>query len=88
MLQNPAPPTETDLGSSPLHDECKQTILRRISDVRRGRQCTASVYARRQSLKASEPDGGEPRGCESSQTRPRCRSGRARFAVTYSLALS
>lgn len=58
VLQSTAPPTETDLGSSPLHDECKQTILRRISAVRHCRQCTVSVHARRQSLKASEPDGG------------------------------
>lgn len=35
VLRNTVPPTETDLGSSPLHDECKQTIPGRISAVRR-----------------------------------------------------
>lgn len=82
VLQNAVPPTETDLGSYPLGDECKQTILRRISAARRGRQRTVSVYARCQSLKASGPVGGGSRGGrESLQTR-------LRFAVTYRLVPS
>lgn len=48
---NTAPWTETDLGSSPLHDECKQTILRRISAVESADNvqcvCATRVWRRR-----------------------------------------
>lgn len=87
-LGNSVPPAETDLGSSPLHDECKQTILGRISAVRRCRQCTVSVYAKRGSLKVPEPDRGVWGVDVSHCKRLRCWRGSTRFAITHRLVSS